>query len=395
MILLLASAFALDLQEARDRATESAIDVARAEARVRATRGQRWVTRSGALPQVELFASGSMGRGLTQFGFERPVTSQLGLGATGSWTLISPSGWAASAAAGHSVRGDRALLDWARVTARRDATQAVAGLWSAQGELEALEASTEDARRIAEGVGSLVDGGLRPRADGARARADLATLEARVVSARAAVSQRCAELQALLRLPVDGRCELDLPEVGTPGMAEGDHPALVAADEALKAARDARTAAWLGHAPTVSATGTVGQYVAGDNSGIGWSAGVDARLPVLGSGSRLGADQTAAAAKDDATLALESQQRSLTAARIAAESRWEAAQAGRAARQSALSAAEEALTLVESRYGQGLESIEGWLTARRTRDEARVSLALSKAEHLAALAELESVRGVR
>lgn len=390
----MATAFALDLEEARSRATEGAIEVARAEARSRQARGQRLAALSGSLPQVELFAAGSVGKGLTQFGFERPVASQLGLGVTGSWTLIDPSGWAAADAAAHSARGDRALLDWARVTARRDATLAVAALWSAQGELAAWDEAVVDARKARAGIVSLVDSGLRPPADGARAEADLATLEAQRTGARAAVVQRCAELQALLRVPVDGVCSLDSPEVSVAGETPGDHPALVAAEEALRAARSARGSTLLDHAPTVSATGTVGQYYAGDNSGIGWSAGVDARLPVFGSGGRLGADRLARAAKDDAELALEAQERGLAAARVTAEARWEAASAGLEARTKALEAAEVALGLVQERYARGLEGLEAWSTARRARDEARVTLAQARAEKLTALAELESVRGV-
>jgi hypothetical protein len=50
---------------------------------------------------------------------------------------------------------------------------------------------------------------------------------------------------------------------------------------------------------------------------------------------------------------------------------------------------------VDARYRQGLEGLEAWLAARRTRDETVVALARGRGAWLAAVAELEGVRGVR
>ncbi|MEZ4318739.1 MAG: TolC family protein [Myxococcota bacterium] len=392
--MLLASAWALDLDAARSRATEHAMDVARAEADAAEARGNTWTSVSGALPNVQLFASASTGAGLTSFGFERPVSTQLGAGVTGTWTLLAPGRWAAADAARHSAKGSRALLDWARVMARRDATLAVADLWAAEIELEAWEAAATDAEQAAQGVQSLVVSGLRPSADGARTRATAAALRARAVEARGLVAGRCAALQALLRDPVSGTCELETPVVDAPREGEGEHPALTAAQEALRAAKAARTGALLDRTPVVTATGTAAQYVAGSASGIGWSAGVDARLPVFSGGAGIGSTQVAAARRDDAELALEAQQLALEVADIATGARWEAATTGLAALEESAQAAEEALTLVDARYREGLDGLEGWLAARRARDEASVALAQGRAEQLRALAERESVRGV-
>ncbi|MCB9693585.1 MAG: TolC family protein [Alphaproteobacteria bacterium] len=285
-------------------------------------------------------------------------------------------------------------MDWARVTARRDATVAVATLWAAEAERDAWTEAAEDARKAADAVESLASAGLRPPADAARTRAVALALEARAVGAEGAVAGRCAELQALLRDPVDGRCALEAPSPEVPLEGEGPHPALVAAQEALQAARARRTGAVLARGPTVTANGTVGQYLAGDNSGIGWSAGLDARLPVVSVGAGRGADRMAVAARDDAELALEAQERGLEAAAVAAGARWEAAVAGLAALEASAQAAEQALALVGGRYDEGLEGLEAWISARRARDEARVALAQGRAERLAALAEVEAVRGV-
>lgn len=393
--LLLSLALAVDLDTARDRATDAAIGVATAQAQASAARGNAWVSASGALPSVELFAAASSGAGLTSFGFERPVANQASFGVTGSWTLINPAAWASADAARHTVRGRRAMLDWARVTARRDATVAIADLWESIGVRDALDTATTDAERAAAAVESLADSGLRPPSEAARSRAAAAALRAQLTAAEGQVAGRCAALQALLRDAVDGQCTLDEPAVGQPQDGLSDHPAVVAAREALAAAKAQRASqGTVGRLPTLGATGTAGHYYAGGNDGFGWSAGLQASLPIVSGGALIGQAQSATAARDEAELALEDQQLQLTSAGVAAQSTWVAASASVDALELSLDAAEEALRLTDSRYRQGLDSLEAWLAARRVRDDAAVALASGRAAHLRALAELESVRGV-
>ena len=394
MIFAFTLAFAVDLDATRQRVVDHAVEVARAEARAAEARGATWQAASGALPQVELFASGSRGAGLTSFGFERPVATQAGAGVRGSWQLLAPGSWAATDAARHSALGARALRDWARVTARRDATVAVAELWVAQDEAAAWSAAVDDATEALDAVQSLVDAGLRPPADAARARADRASLSARAASAEGEVAGRCARVRALLREPVAASCDAVVVGELLPAESSAQHPALVAAEEAVAAARGARTSALLDRGPTLEATGTAAHYLAGDASGFGWSAGLEAQLPLVSGGAGIGSNQSARARADDATLALEAQQRDLDAARVDTEARFVAAQTSLEAQHAALAAAEEALALVAARYEQGLDGLESWLSARRARDEARAGLAQARGAHLAALAELESVRGV-
>lgn len=389
-----ALAFAVDLETTRTRATDHAIEVARSEAARRSASGAVWTSTAGSLPDIDLFASMSTGAGLTQFGFERPVASQLGVGVNGSWRLLDPSGWAGALAAHHSHQGQRAMVDWARVSARRDASLAFAALWQATAEEEVWRTAAVDAQRAADGLTSLVDSGLRPAADGARARAQAAQLDALAREAEGEVTGRCAELQALLREPIDGVCTLVEPGEVEPKSAQGVHPALVAAEQALRAAKNDRTSAVLSLAPTVDATGTVGQYVAGGQSGVGWSAGLQATLPVVSGGGSIGANQSARADVDAADLALEAQTLELTAAALRAEARWRAVLASNEALEVAVAAADQAMVLVEARYQQGLEGLEAWQSARRTRDEARLARARGQVARLQALAELESVRGV-
>ncbi len=393
-LLLLSLAHGVELDEVRLRAREVAVEVARAEAEAQRRRGLTWQASSGALPQVSLFATASTGQGLTSFGFDRPVRLQAGVGVNGSWTLVAPGSWAGAVAARHSTRGAEALLDWARVQARRDGTVAVAELWAAQQERLAWQRAEDDARNALVGVQELVTAGLRPPADRARSEAVVAQLQAERVAAEGRLVGRCARLQALLRDEVSGQCtDVVVPELVVTE-ASGAHPALVAAEEALAAARSSHTSVVMGRVPTVAATGTAAHYLADDRDGFGWSAGVQATLPVLSGGAGAGAMVSASAARDDAALALEAQQLDLSAALVEAEAAHDAARADLDALTRAEAAASEALDLVDARYRQGLEGLEAWLAARRSRDEAAAALARGRGAHLAALAELEAVRGV-
>ncbi len=393
-VLWLMLAHGVELDDVRARATDVAIGVARADAEAHRRRGLTWQATSGTLPQVNLFANASTGQGLTAFGFERPVQLQAAAGVTGTWTLVAPGTWAGAVAARHSRRGADALLDWSRVMARRDATVAVAELWAAQGERVAWTRAAEDAQRALSAVDELVAAGLRPPADAARTRAVALQAEAQRVAAEGRVAGRCARLHALLRDPPSSACtDVVVPELEV-GSAEGTHPALVAAEEALQAARAGLSKAVLDRTPTVGANGTAAHYVAGDANGFGWSAGVQATLPVLSGGAGEGGRVAALAARDDAALAYEAQQLELDAARIEAEAGHDAARAALDALSQADAAAEEALQLTDARYRQGLERVEAWVAARRARDEAAAAHARGRAAWLVAVAELEAVRGV-
>ena len=205
---------------------------------------------------------------------------------------------------------------------------------------------------------------------------------------------RCAQLQALLRDEVTGECSAVSVTVEAPLPSGGVHPAVLAAEEALAAAGADRTSAWLRRGPTVDATGTAAHYVAGDADGFGWSAGLQATLPLVSGGAGIGDIRSATASRDDAALALEGQRLELAAALVSAEASYEAAVATREALIEAEAAADEALQLVDARYREGLDGMEAWLAARRARDEAAVATARGRGAELSALAELESVRGV-
>lgn len=392
---LLGLALALDLEEVRDRAERAAIAAERAEAERTIAKAGFVQSVAGSLPAVTGFASVSTGQGFTSFGFERPVQTQTGIGARGSWVLISPAQWAAAHSARQALVGRTAMLGWARVNARRDATIRYATAWAAARELEARERAAADADEAARAVQALVEAGLRPGADAARAKADALTAKAELDTARFRATAACAELLALIRDDPDGRCELDTPEWAEPRGGPSTHPALDASKAALAGAKAGTWSSASGLGPTVTASGTAAWYATdGGVGGFGWNAGAEAAMPLFGAGSGWAQVFASEAEARAAALDLEEQERALRVALKSATARHEAALSALEARSAALEATERALELVTERYRTGTAALTEWMDARRSRDAAAVALAAADAEVGTALAELEAARGV-
>lgn len=386
----------LNLEGARAVAVERAAAVEEATWQAEAADGVADSALQGALPSVSAFGSVSTGAGLTSFGIERQVSTQIGLGFTGSWRILSPEAWAASRSARRTAEGREALLTWARVSARRDATAAYAEALAAQATAAALAEAEADARRALTAVTSLVEAGLRPPADVDRARADALSLAARAAEARGRSATACANLEVLLTLPVDGRCQLAPVAWAEPQPAPaGEHPALVASRAAVGAAQASGREAWARHLPDAGVSATAAEYILpGVGAGFGWSTTFDLQVPltlITGGMGDVRASRYGVAVADSR---LREQARSLELSLITAQATWDAAQAALTARQGALEAAESAWRQLDQRYAAGLVGITDWLSARQARVEAQVALIAAQAALGVALAELEAARGV-
>lgn len=391
--LAVATASGLDLDEARALAVQRSLEVEAASARADAAGAGAGSALLAELPAVVAFADASTGAGLTPTGFERPAGVLFGVGAEGRWRLLDPAGWSAATAARRRARGQEALYEWARVEARRSATTAYAEALGAQVAVEARVRASSDATAGADAIASLVEAGLRPPVDGARARAAAASARAALATAEADAAGRCAQLQALVRAPVGDPCHLEPVTWGAPGAARPIHPALEAAQAAFDATRAERGAATWALGPAVTLRGTAAAYATDEGLGPGWSAGARAEAP-LGTGSVWSDLRGARAERDEARAGLEAQEVALQIAAVEAEARLEAARAIVGALAEATEAASEAYALTDARYRAGLDGITPWLAARAARDEAAVAQAGGEAALGRALADVEAARGV-
>ncbi|MCO4768975.1 MAG: TolC family protein [Deltaproteobacteria bacterium] len=385
----------MGIDEARARVERHALTVALARWDREAAQADvaRWT--GAALPSIAGFVSLSVGAGLTPFGFPRPVASQAGVGVSGSVRLLDVSTWAAAASARRSLRGQEATVGWARVQAREQATQLYAVVVGEQAVARALEEARSSAEEDARAVDELVAAGLRPSADAARTRSEVLDLRARSIEARGRATAACAALQDLMAVEVNGRCVLQpLLEI-EPGEGPLTHPALVAAAEAVAAAQAAQVSAIGAQLPVVEASGQVAAYAIESGGGPGWSAGLDVNVPLRILNEGRGEVMAATAARGRADTALAGQRRALDAARVGAEARFEAARVSVVAREGSVEAAAAALKLVQERYRAGLSNVSALLDARRAEVDARVGLARSRAARWAALASVESARGVQ
>ena len=387
----------LTLEDARREAEQNALEVALARWDVEFARAEvaRWT--GAALPDVAGFVNLSVGAGLTQVGFQRPIAGLAALGVQGSVRLFDPATWAAAAAAHRTRRGAEALVDWARARARQQVTELYTSVRLEQAIAESLDRAARSAEEDAAAVEELVRAGLRPTSDGARTRAEALDLRARAIEARGRQVAACASLQDLMARAIDGVCPLaPVPADAQPEEQVGTHPALVAAQEALAEAKTQQISAVGAQLPSVEASGTAAHYQPqGQQGGFGWNLGLGIQVPLRAVTEGRGEVMGAAAARGAAEESLAGQERSLDAARISAEAEWEAAAAAVRAREGGVEAAAAALLLVQERYRAGLADVSALLDARRAEVDAEVGLLQARARRWAALAALEAARGVR
>lgn len=391
----LVAAEPLSLDEARARVERDALTVALARWDREAARADvaRWT--GAALPTIAGFVDMNAGAGLTPAGFPRPVATQAGVGVRGSVRLLDPSTWAAAAAARRSLRGQEATVDWSRVQAREQATALFAMVVAEQAVASALEEARWSAEEDATAVAELVRAGLRPPSDGSRTEAQVLDLQARAAQAGGAARAACAALQDLMATEVDGMCALaPLPD-SRPAEGPSVHPALVSAQEAVRAARASKLSAVGAQLPVVEATGQAALWSIPGGGGPGWAIGLGVDLPLRIINEGRGEVMAANAATSRASESLAGQERALNAARVAAEAQLQSADAAVVARVGGVDAAVAALRMVQERYRAGLADVSALLDARRAEVDARVALERARAARWAALAAVESARGVR
>ncbi len=386
---------ATSLDEARTRAADGALAVLSAEASRDASQGASIAAIEAALPAVEGFAQVATGQGLTSFGFERPVATQIGIGGQLSWRLIDVATWLRASAARREVRRSEAVTAWARVDARREATARYAAALSASQAAQALASAADEASALSDAIAARVEAGLTPEVDGLRARAEAAVARAQAEEARADAAATCVTLQALIGDAVDGVCTLESVAWAQPATGEGDHPSIQAFRLAMGAATARSDAAAAALGPVLSASGTAAHYIipASDTQGFGWNVGATLTVPLPGASS-VGDQQAGRALAKAADVALEEQRRALSTQAVTAEARHRAAIAAWSARQEAADAAEAAMSRAQALYDAGALDLTDLLDARRAWSDARRLLAVAHGMVGTAVADLEAARGV-
>lgn len=384
----------LTLEQVRASVEREALSVALARWDREAAKADvaRWT--GAALPSVTGFVTLNAGGGLLPQGFPRPVAWQGGVGVRGTVRVLDPSTWAAAAAARRSLRGQIATVSWARVQARQRATELYATVVLEQEVASALQVALRSAEEDRAAVAELVAAGLRPKSDEARTEADVANLTARQVEALGRAVEACVALQDLMASEIDGACPVVRGDLGPPDDGPNTHPALVAAEEAVAAAKAGQASAVGAQLPTITADGQVAQYATPNGGGPGWGVGVSVDVPLRVLNEGRGELMDAAAARGRAEESLDGQARALDAARVAAEARLKAANAAMAARERAVDASSAALRQVQERYRAGLANVSALLDARRADVDAQVGLLRAEAERWAAVAAVEAARGV-
>ena len=410
-----APAPAMTLDEAVRFALEHHPALEAASARASAASAARELAEASRLPSLDVEAQIVRATGNVVAGSTFPMSGVPGISGPVGTTSLNGGAWGATTALVTAmpltgfVRANRVTsarsateraakegVAVARLDVAFDAASAYLRVVAASATLRAAEAGVRRAETLRSTTDALVTQQLRPGADLARARAELATAERDVASAARDRDVAEAALAAALgsATPVTVRDSVVLPNdapLATTPPAE--HPLVLEARDAASAALREKSVvelAWWPHVDVVgaywargSATPVNGVVASTMGNGLNpavsnWAVGLMASWPILGFASISAqvrgaeANATAAAAEEKAA-----ENAIASARRVAAA---DAAGAMAIARQSrvALETARVALDQAMARYGAGLSTVTDAADAQRllARAEAADAVAL-------------------
>jgi len=309
--------------------------------------------------------------------------------------LVQPSAWATHSAA-------RAGVDVAEARATAARREADGGLvraaWMASASeqvaearargVEAAEAHRDSAqRRLAAGIGTELDV-LLAETELARRQSEHAQAVADRDGARRAMG-------ALLGMDGPVRIEVgEMPRISEGGRSES-HPELVAAEAMTHAAQRQQTAAWLRHAPTLDAVGSVVTSDVPFPTGLttGWKVGVQATWVLFDGGARYGMAGVAQAKKQQAEAGVEQVRLDLLRREADADQGVSVAEErlrlAERAQQTATRAEATAARLFENGLADALQALD----AQQRRIDADVARAGAEARLAVARVDLDLVVG--
>jgi outer membrane protein TolC len=309
--------------------------------------------------------------------------------------LVQPSAWANHAAA-------RAGVDAAEAQAAAARREADAGLvraaWMASAAeqvadarargVASAEAHRDSAqRRLAAGIGTELDV-LQAETELARRQSDHAQAVADRDAARRAMG-------ALLGMDGGVRIEVgDLPPLSE-GVRAESHPELVAAEAKTHAARRQQSAAWLQHAPTLDAVGSIVTSDVPFPTGLttGWKVGVQATWVLFDGGARYGMAGVAHAKRQQAEAGVETVRLDLIRREADADQGVTVAEERLRLAERALATATRAEATAGRLFENGLADALQTLDAQQRRIDADVARAGAEARLAVARVDLALVVG--
>jgi outer membrane protein len=296
--------------------------------------------------------------------------------------------------------GSRAAYNAGELSVAFGGADAFAVAVEAQQEVETARASVERAHVLHRDVGALVRSGLRPGADEARARAEVALAQTQLARAEQAESVSLAQLARALGAagqPVTieaGKLREAPPAERVAEIVSAHNPFLVGADAATRAAAEREHAAFLEYIPRVEIAGALsgrgnGLFPGGANLGFGqglvpdtpnWAVGVVVTIPIfqypeIHSRVDLAAAQRklSVARSDEVTQDVQSQ---IDSARAILTGAYKVAHDTRVS----VDSSSAALSQARARYKAGLYTIDAVAEALRLLAQAQADDAVAQVE---------------
>ena len=347
-----------------------------------------------------------------------PVTSNSGFwssstGALFSWEPVDfgarRGGVTNAEAALRRVRADESLT---RLELQAAVASAFLTLVSAERAVQAAQADFDRRGVLRQNIQTLVANELRPGADAARADAERAASETRLIQTRQAVAVAKITLERLLGGVTVGSIDANrlvgsAPAAELPSPASV-HPAVQVHDAAVEQARDLQTVLGATFRPRIfveaslASRGSGAEPTGGYDAGLGglkldrvnWAAGFQVVFPNLFDLGALRAKQAAAAATTRAEVALDDEAKlNVASQQQLAAAFLESARAIAANTPVQLNAARQSEAQARARYAAGLATIAEVVDAQSVLAEAEMQDELARVDVWRALLASAVARG--
>jgi outer membrane protein len=282
-----------------------------------------------------------------------------------------------------------------RLTVAAAASDAFLAIIAADETVRAARAGVERARIFFDVVDARARAGLRPGADAARARAEVAAAESVQARAEQAAAVARAELSrwtgiAPADLVVAADPFLALPPASSPRAAEDAHPVVQALRARVDAAKASADAAAHAYAPRIfiegttyargtgtAADGTVGALNGFETSARNWAAGVNVTFPLLDLPSQRDRHAVEAAREREAAAHYDQARQDLDSERLKAAVTLDATQRIASLTPAQLDAARTAERQARARFESGLGTVAEVADTERLLIDADTSNALA------------------
>ena len=286
--------------------------------------------------------------------------------------LFHADAWKQRKKAAHSVEAQRLSYDWGRRIMRVRVTSQYYAVAVRQTQETAARKALKAARQAWQMADAAYAEGLVARLDVARADAEVKGRQAMLAMAEAEVQREHVALQTLLGLPLEESVTLvsklpgsvPPPRAPVPAAERSDHLAWEARNAAAQAGVEKAKAGWLPRANLLARQQWVDIDEPIDRHVDGWLVALQLQWTLFDGLGREGAIAEARARRERSRIQVEQSRREIAEQQQVAIDDWQSAWSAWRASKRAMEAADEATTLAQRQYEEGVGNMTDLLAAQ-------------------------------